>query len=156
RQLEGDVRLEALGCDPAQNLLVGLDDAVRRLAVGDSLAEQRRVRSQTLLVQPAQRDDRLVERLAGNEPRSAEPHPVPVGEAPDPWAVRRGEDDATEHYTSAACSQGARPASSSSRSACVRPRSGARTSSWIATPRWTRTCLSAAWRGHRPMWMRRS
>jgi hypothetical protein len=45
-----------------------------------------------VLVEAAQRDDGFVERLARNEPRGAEPHPVPPDDPLDPRAVRGRED----------------------------------------------------------------
>ena len=49
--------------------------------VGHVLAEQSRVGAEPLLVQTAECDDRLVECLAGDEPRRAEAHAVPANEA---------------------------------------------------------------------------
>ena len=67
-ELEGDVDAQPFGCDAIEDLLVAVDDGPRLGLVADALPEQRRVREKPLLVQAAQDDDGLVERLAGDEP----------------------------------------------------------------------------------------
>ena len=80
RELQRDVRAQLLGRDPVEHLLVRRDDPLGLPRLEDALAEQRRVRVQPLLVQAAEHGDALVERLAGDEARGAEPHAVPPDE----------------------------------------------------------------------------
>ena len=63
----------------------------------DALAEQRRVREEPLVVEPAEDDDRVVERLAGDEPRRSEAHPVLAHDALESRALRGREDDLPQH-----------------------------------------------------------
>src|SRR5205085_8477728 len=58
----------------------------------DALAEERRVRQEAALLQAAKHRHRRLERLAGDEPPCAEPHPVAADEATDPRAVGGSED----------------------------------------------------------------
>jgi hypothetical protein len=96
-ELEGDVRPQLLGLDPVEHVFVRADDGFGLLGVANVLAEQGRVRPQPLLVQPAERDDGLVQRLAGDEARGAEPHPVLADEALDVPAVGGCQDQLPEH-----------------------------------------------------------
>src|SRR5581483_12321943 len=92
RELERDVRLQLLRGDPVEHFPVRVHDGaalVRRVHV---LAEQRRVRQQALLVEPPEHGDELLERLAGDETRRAEPHPVLADEVVEPRAVGERED----------------------------------------------------------------
>ena len=93
-ELEGDVRAQPFSDEPRDRLLVRGDDGLRLGFVADALAEERRVRREAALVQPAQYGDAVVEGLAGHEPPGAEPHAVPRDEALDARAVRCGEDRA--------------------------------------------------------------
>src|SRR5581483_10731872 len=54
--------------------------------------EQRRVRQEALVVQPPQHGHQLVERLAGDEARRAEPHAVPAHQPVEARALRERED----------------------------------------------------------------
>src|SRR5581483_2181204 len=56
-----DVRVRELRDEPRDRLLVRRDDGLRLRLVADSLAEERRVRREPTLVQPAQYGDALVE-----------------------------------------------------------------------------------------------
>ncbi len=94
RQLERDVREQLLVGEAVDDLDVRLDDPVRVVAVGNRLAEERRVRVQSCLVQPPQDDDALVERLACDEPAGAEAHPMALHEPLEERAVRGAEDRA--------------------------------------------------------------
>ena len=91
-ELERDVRPQLLGGDALDHLAVRGDDGLRVLGLEHAFAEQRRVRPQPLLVQTAQNGDALVERLACDEARRPEAHPVAAHEALDAAAVGRGED----------------------------------------------------------------
>ena len=99
-ELERDVDAEPLGRDAVEDLPVRVDDRPGLRLVLDALAEQRRVREQPLVVEPAQDDDRVVERLPGDEPRRAEPHAVPPHDALQPRALGGRED-----RPSAACAR---------------------------------------------------
>ena len=92
RQLERDVDLQLLGRDAVEDLPVRLDDDARLGLVVDALAEQRRVGLEAVVVEPPQHDDRVVERLARDEPGCAEAHPVAPHAALQPRAVGGGED----------------------------------------------------------------
>jgi hypothetical protein len=81
RQLQRDVRAQLLAREPVEDLLVLGDHLRRLLGVADVLAQERRVHVQPGLVQAAQDDDALVERLARDEACRAEPHPVPVDDS---------------------------------------------------------------------------
>ena len=78
RELDRDVRPQALRLDPVEHLAVGGDDRAGLRLVAYALAEQRRVREEAALVQPPQDRDRVVERFACDEPRGPEPEPVPL------------------------------------------------------------------------------
>ena len=80
RELESDVRLQLLGDEPLDDLLVFGGDGRRALLVGNRLPEQRRVRVQAGVVEPAQHRDALVERLAGDEASGAHPPAVVLHE----------------------------------------------------------------------------
>ena len=67
--------------DAVEHLAVGGDDLARLGLVAHTLAQQRRVRQQTLLVQPPQDRDGRVQALAGDEARGAETEAVPLHEA---------------------------------------------------------------------------
>ena len=97
RQLQRDVDAQLLGGDAVEDLPVGVDDGAGLGLVLDALAEQGRIREQALVVEPAEHDDRLVERLARDEPRGAEPHPVPAHDALEPRALRGREDRLPQH-----------------------------------------------------------
>ena len=71
RQLESDVRLQLLGDEPLDDLLVFGGDGRRALLVRSRLPEQRRVRVQAAVVESAQHRDALVERFAGDEASGA-------------------------------------------------------------------------------------
>ena len=94
RELERDVRAQPFRDEPRDRLLVRRDDGLRLRLVAHPLAEERRVRREPALVQPAQYGDALVKGLAGHEPPGAEPHAVLRDEALDPGAVGCGEDGA--------------------------------------------------------------
>src|SRR5439155_22562437 len=133
--------------------LIRLDHLRGSVPVLDALAEQRRVRAEAPLVQPAVDGDRVVECLPRDEARGAEPHPVLADEALQRVAAGRREDAPAEsrldHTAIAGSSQTGSRLSISARSSSVSMRSGGRTSSRIATPRAASTRLSAAWRGKR-------
>ena len=79
--------------DPA--VLVGHRLGLR--AVADALAEQRRVRVEALIRETPQRDDALVERLAGDEAGRPEAHAVAAHEPLDVPVVGRAEDPRAQH-----------------------------------------------------------
>jgi hypothetical protein len=92
RELERDVDAQTLGVDPLQDAAV-LCRCCRRLRLGRGvLAEQRCVRREAALVQATQDGDRLVEGLARDEARRAEPHTVFSDDAADARIPGRGED----------------------------------------------------------------
>src|SRR6185437_13967953 len=122
------------------------DDRARLRSVADTLAEQRRVREETTVVQPPQHRHGIVERLARDEPRSAEPEAVPLDESLQPWAVSRCEDEAAER---AHVPHSRTIRSTSAHSSSVNPRNGARTSGPIGTPRNPSAVFDAAWKGNR-------
>ena len=92
-ELQGDVRAQLLGREPVEDLHVRRDGGLGALGRRDLLAEQGRVRVQPGLVQAAEDGDALVERLARDEPRRAEPHPVAVDDLAQAPAVGRAEDE---------------------------------------------------------------
>jgi hypothetical protein len=92
RQLQGDVRAQPFGRDPIEHLDVCQHDGLGLLPVVDAFAEQRRVRVETLVVEPAQDLDRVFQRLARDEPGCAEPHSVPPDDPLHRRAVRCRED----------------------------------------------------------------
>ena len=96
RELERDVRPQPFGVDAVEQLPVGGDDLAGLGLVAHALAEQRRVREQTLLVQPPQDRDGRVEAFAGDEARGAEPEAVPLHEPLQARAVRGREEQAAE------------------------------------------------------------
>jgi hypothetical protein len=67
RELDRYVDAELLGLDPLEDPQVLAHDDLRCDLVHDVLAQERRVRMEALLVQPAEDLDALVERLAGDE-----------------------------------------------------------------------------------------
>jgi hypothetical protein len=91
-ELERDVRTQVLGRKPVQDLLVRPHDGFRPGSIGNRLAEERRVRVESGLVQAVQHGDALVERLAGDEARGSEAHPVSADDALERRAVGRPED----------------------------------------------------------------
>ena len=92
RQLERDVRPQFLRDEPLEDRLVLGGDRGGALEVGHRLAEERRVRVQPRVVEPPKDGDALVERLAGDEPRRAEPLAVLLHEPLQPRAVRGVQD----------------------------------------------------------------
>lgn len=80
RELESDVRPQALGGEPVEDPLVLCDGGGGTLRVGNRLAEERRVRVQPGPIQSSKDGHALVERRAGDEAGSAEPHPVALHE----------------------------------------------------------------------------
>ena len=92
RQLQREVRPEALAGEPVEELGVLAHDDVRSVRVRYRLAEQRRVRVQACVVQPPQHDDALVERLSGDEPAGSEAHAVAAHDALQEGAVRGAQD----------------------------------------------------------------
>jgi hypothetical protein len=96
RQLQGDVRAQLLRRETVDHLAVGDHDALSLRRLEHALAEQRRVRPQSLLVEATEHGDAFVEGLSGDEARGAEAHAVPADEALDPGAVGRGEDALAE------------------------------------------------------------
>ena len=92
RELERDVRLQLLGDEAVEDALVLRRDGRRARRVGDRLAEERRVRVQPGVVQPAQHGDALVEGLAGDEARRADAHAVLLHEPLEPGALGRAQD----------------------------------------------------------------
>ena len=109
RQLERDVRPQGLRLDAVEHLAVGGDDLARLGLVAHALAEERRVREEAAVVQPAQDGHGSVEALAGDEARGAEPEAVPLHEALQARAVRCREDEAAEEFTPASRARSARP-----------------------------------------------
>ena len=97
RQLERHVDLEPLGRDPVEDLPVGDDDRARLGLVRNALSEDGCVGLEAFLVQPSQDDDRVVERLAGDEARRSEAHPVPAHHALKARALGGGEDRLSQH-----------------------------------------------------------
>ena len=91
-QLQGDVCAQALNAQPVEDHLVLAHGRSRSREVGDRLAEKRRVRVQPGVVQPSQDGDALVERLACDEARGAEAHPVAVHETAQQAALGRPQD----------------------------------------------------------------
>ena len=92
RELERDVRLQLLGDEALDDRLVLVGDGGGALGVGDRLAEQRRVRVQPRVVEPAQHADALVEGLAGDEAARADPPAVALHEPLQSRAVGRVQD----------------------------------------------------------------
>src|SRR6185437_5435054 len=151
RELDGDVRLQSLRMDAVEHLAVGGDDGAGLRLVAYTLAEQRRVREETVLVQPPEHRHGIVEGLAGDEPCGAEPEAIPLDEALQPRAVGRREYEAAERaHEPHSCTI----RSTSARSSSVSPRSGARTSARIGTPRNPSAAFDAAWKGNRCSWAR--
>ena len=71
--------------------------------VADTLAEQRRVRRETAVIQAAQYRDALVEGLTGHESARAKPHAVFPDESAHARTVGGGEDCAAHCVV---CSRG--------------------------------------------------
>ena len=93
RELQRDVRAQLLRRDPVDHAPVRRARPRSVCArLEHAFAEQRRVRVQALVVQPAQHGDALVERLAGDEAAGAEPHAVPPHEPLHARAVGGRED----------------------------------------------------------------
>ena len=82
RELQRHIRLQPFRGNAVDHLPVGRDDRVGLCRFEHALAEQRGVRREALLVQPAEDGDALVERLAGDEARGPEPAAMPADEAP--------------------------------------------------------------------------
>src|SRR5690349_4507205 len=146
RELERDVRAQALRADAVEQLAVGGHHLPRLGLVAHALAEERRVREEPLVVQPPQDRDGGVETLPRDEARCAELEAVALHEPLQPRAVRGREDQAAEHAH--AC-QAATIRSTSSCSASLRPRRGVQTSAVTGTPRSPRAVFDAAWNGSR-------
>ena len=91
-QLERDIDLQPFRGDAVEIGDVLVDDGPRRRRVLDSFAEQRGIGAQPLLVERAQDRDRLVEGLAGDEPRSPQPHAVAANETGDETIARGGQN----------------------------------------------------------------
>ena len=145
RELDREVRPQPLRVDAVEHLGVRADHRACLGLVAHALAEQRRVREETVVVQPPEHRHGIVERLAGDEPRGAEPEAVPLDEALQPWAVGRSECEAAER-AHAPHSRTIR--STSTRSSSVSPRIGARTSAPTGTPRNPSAAFEAAWKGN--------
>ena len=92
RELERDVRLQLLGDEPLDDRLVLGSDGGGALGVRDRLAEERRVRVETRVVELPQHRDARVERLAGDEAGRADPLAVALDEALHARALGRMED----------------------------------------------------------------
>ena len=141
--------------NPLEDPAVLLRDGLALRSVADALAEQGRVRVEALVGQPPEHDDALVEGLAGDEPRRAEPHPVPAHEASDVAVVGGAQDHRAEGrvrrlrdaHAAAVPSSSVSHDSSDACSAVSRSRSGGRTSGRTGMPRRPITRLSAACRG---------
>ena len=108
RELERDVGAELLGGESVENALVLDHDCRRLLRRTDVLTEQRRVRAQPGLVEPAQHRDAFVERLSCDEASRAQPHAVPVDDPAQPPAVggaenRRAGNRGQRHVDSSLC-----------------------------------------------------
>src|SRR5919198_1299630 len=123
RELERYVGLQTLRRDPVQDLPVRRDDTLGGRRLEHALAEQRRVRVETLLVEPAQDLDALVERLAGDEACGAELHAV-LADQPLHAAAVRGDEDALAQAGVEPCGQ--RRASSQSLTSRMRRSSSVR------------------------------
>ena len=80
RELERDVRPQLLVGDAVDDLAVRLDDRVRLAGSSTPSPSSVVFGVQALLVEAAQDGDALVERLAGDEARGAEPHAVAAHE----------------------------------------------------------------------------
>src|SRR5581483_1280518 len=93
--LQRDVRPHPL--EPPDHLLVRGHDGVCLGLVAHPLPEERRIRVEAAVVEPAQYEEALVKRLPRHEPAGAEPHPVAAHEALDARAVGRGQDRPAEH-----------------------------------------------------------
>ena len=91
-ELQGDVRLQLLGYEPLEDHLVLVRHGCGAAGVGNRLAEQRRVRVQSRVVQLAQDGDALVERLAGDEAGCADAPPVLLHESLEARALSGVED----------------------------------------------------------------
>ena len=91
-QLERHVDLQPLGRDAVEDLPVGVDDGARLGLVATPSPSRVVFALRPALVQPAQHDDRVVERLPRDEPGRAEPHPVPPHDPLQPRALGGGED----------------------------------------------------------------
>ena len=92
RELERDVRPQLLRDEALEDPPVLVRDGRGACFVRDRLAEQRRVRVQPCVVQPAQDADALVERLAGDEPPGPEPSAVALDEVLQSFAVGRMQE----------------------------------------------------------------
>ena len=92
RELERDVRPELLVDQPLDQLAVLHRHRRRTGRRRDRLAEQRGVRVEARVVESSKRHDALVERLARDEARGPDAHPVPLDEALQALAVRCAED----------------------------------------------------------------
>ena len=92
RQLHRHVDLQPALGDPVEDGAELVHDDARLVRRAHVLTEQRRVRAQPARVQPREHVETFVERLAGDEARAAEPHPVAADERADAAVRRRGED----------------------------------------------------------------
>ncbi len=134
-QLQRDVARELLRVEALEDAPVLLGDGLRLGWIAHALAEQRRVRVETLVRQAPQYGDALVQRLARDEPRRAQPHPVLAHEAPHVAVVGRAQDHRAQHrvgllrdaQATAAPSSSSSHASSAACSASSRSRNGGRT-----------------------------
>ncbi len=94
RELQRDVRAQALVDETRDDRLVLGDDGARLRFVADALAEKRRVCHEAAVVEAAQYEDVIVEGLAGDEPPSTESHTVLLDDTLDARTVGGGEDRA--------------------------------------------------------------
>src|SRR5207244_12470138 len=91
-----DVRLESLARDPVEDAGVLRDDGLHGRLVAHALAEERRIRAQSLRVERAQDRHGLVERLTADEPGATEAQSIAAHEPGDERVVRRQQDAVAE------------------------------------------------------------
>ena len=106
RELERDVGAQRFRGQAIEDALVLEDDVRGLLRAADVLAEERRVHLEPEIVQPAQHRHALVQGLAGDEPRGAEPHPVAVDDLSQPRAVGGAQDGRARERLQAQFSDG--------------------------------------------------
>ena len=126
RELERHVDAQAFGLDALEDPQVLVHDGQGRGLVENVLAEERRVRVEAFLVEAAQHLDARVERLARDEARGAEAHPVAVGDPLDGPALGRPQDDlaqaGVDRAPDAAAQRGRFPSATSVSRAASTPR----------------------------------
>src|SRR5207248_11753194 len=145
RELERDVRPQAFGLDAFQDLVVLVDGRSGLRLGSDALAEQCRVRLQSLRIEPREHGHGLVERLPGDETRRTEPEAVLLDETLQARALGGRENDRPQRRACLHPAQSRTMRSISARSSSRSPRNGARTACPTATPRSPSTAFAAAW-----------